>query len=93
MEQGKIVYQNKGFIIMEYPRFRDFKNNEINRKDRRFRLRIVGDNQPEIVDCAKLVFYLLKNIVVENEFQRCKEIILDAIYKADNERYYPENEK
>ena len=91
MEQGKIVYQNNGFQILEYPRIRNYNIDEINRKDRVYRIRLIGDDQPTIEDCAKLVYYLLKNNVIENKFYEYKDMILDAIYKAENERSYPEN--
>ena len=91
MEQEKIVYQNNGFIITEHPRKREYDDSEINRRDRIYRFKIVGTNQPTIEDCAKLVYYLLKNKILENPFQEYKEIILDAITQAENERYYPEN--
>ena len=90
MEQEKIVYQNDGFIITEHPRKREYNDSEINRRDRIYRIKIVGTNQPTIDDCSKLVYYLLKNKIIESKFQEYKEIILDSINKAEYERYYPE---
>ena len=91
MEQEKIVYQNNGFIITEHPREREYGDSEINRRDRIYRIKIVGTNQPTIEDCAMLVYFLLKNKILENKFYEYKDIIMDAINKAENERYYPEN--
>lgn len=93
MEQGKIVYNNNGFSIIELPRKREYGIKEINDNDRIYRIRLLGDNQPTIEDVAKLVYYILKNKILENPFQEYKEIILDAINKADYERYYPRGEK
>ena len=87
MEREKIVYQNNGFIITEHPRKREYNDGEIDRRDRIYRLKIIGTNQPTIEDCAKLVYYLLKNKVLENPFQEYKEIILDAINQAEQERF------
>jgi len=91
LEQGKIVYENNGFIITEHPRRRYYNNSEINRRDKIYRIQVTGVNQPSIEDCSMLVFYLLKNKILEIKFQEYKEKILDAIYKAENERFYPEN--
>ena len=91
MEQEKIVYQNNGFIITEHPRKREYSDSEINRRDRIYRIKIVDTNQPTIEDCAKLVYYLLKNKIIENKFYEYKDIIIDAINQAEYERHYPEN--
>ena len=90
---GKIVYQNNGFIITEHPRVRQYDVPEINKYDRIYRVKIVGTNQPTIDDVAKLVYYILKNKILENPFQEYKEKIFDAINKADYERHYPKEEK
>jgi len=90
MEQEKIVYQNNGFVITEHPRNRNYNYSEINRRDRIYRIKINGINQPTIEDCAMLVYYLLKNKILEKPFQEYKEKILDAINKAEYERNYPE---
>jgi len=89
MVQGKIVYQNNGFIITEHPRKREYNNREINEYDRIYRIQITGINQPTIEDCAMLVYYLLKNKILEKPFQDYKEKIYDAINKAEYERFYP----
>ena len=86
MVQGKIVYQNNGFIITEHPRVREYNDDEINEKDRIYRIQIIGINQPTIDDCAKLVYYLLKNKVKENKFQEYRMKILDVINKAKFDR-------
>lgn len=91
--QGKIVYQNNGFIITEHPRKRDYVISEIQMNDRIYRIRLDGINQPTINDCAMLVYFLLKNKILEKPFQKYKEIILDAINKAEYERYYPKNKE
>jgi len=93
MEQGKIVYQNKGFTITEHPRIRDYGIPEINRKDRVYRIMLSGTYQPTIEDCAKLVYFLLKNKVVENKFYEYRDMILDAVYKAEYERNYQEEKE
>ena len=87
MGQEKIVYQNNGFIITEHLRKREYNDSEINRRDRIYRIKIDGSNQPTMDDCAMLVYYLLKNKILENPFQEYKEKILDAINKAEYERY------
>ena len=91
MEQGKIVYQNNGFIITEHPRKKVYHDSEINRRDKIYRFKIVGTNQPTIDDCAKLVYYILKNKILDNPFYEYKDKMLDAINQAENERHYPEN--
>lgn len=93
MVQGKIVYKNNGFIITEYPRKRDYYNREINKKDRIYRVTIMGTNQPTIDDIANLVFFILRNKVLDKPFYEYKDKILDAINRAEYERFYPDNEK
>ena len=93
MEQGKIVYQNNGFVITEHPRFRNYNIEEIQRKDRIYRINLDRTNQPTIEDVAMLVYYILKNKVLENPFQEYKEKILDAINKAEYERSYPDDNR
>ena len=92
MEQGKIVYQNNGFIITEHPRVREYFNSEINDNDKIYRIKLLyNTNQPTIQDVGKLVYYLLKNKILENKFQEYKEIILDEINTAEYERHYPKD--
>jgi len=93
MVQEKIVYQNRGFIITEHPRKREYGLKEINDKDRIYRLKIVGTNQPTIDDIANLVFFILRNKVLDNPFYEYKDKILDAINRAEYERFYPDEEK
>ena len=85
MEQGKIIYQNNGFIITEHPRKRVYGDPVINKKDKIYRIQIIGINQPTIDDCAELVYYLLKNKIYYNKFLGYKDKILNAIKKAENE--------
>jgi len=92
MELGNIVYKNNGFIITEYPGVRQYDVSEIDRRDRIYRFQLnTKENQPTIEDVAMLVFFILKNKILENPFQEYKEKILDAINKAEYERFYPEN--
>ena len=93
MVQEKIVYQNNGFIITEHPRKREYFNSEINNKDKIYRFKILGTNQPTIEDVANLVFFILRNKVLDNPFYEYKDIILDAINKAEYERFYPEEDR
>jgi len=91
MDQGKIVYKNNGCMIEECPRKRHYNYSEIARRDRIYRFHITDGNQPTIEDIAKMVYYILKNKILENPFQEYKEKILDAINSAEYERFYPEN--
>jgi hypothetical protein len=93
MEREKIVYQNNGFIITEHPRKRDYNIKEINDKDKIYRLKIIGTNQPTIDDICNLVFFILRNKVLDNPFYEYKDKILDAINKAEYERFYPDEDK
>jgi len=86
MAQGKIVYRNNGFIITEHPRKREYNDDEINEKDRRYRIQIIGINQPTIDDCAMLVYFILKNKIKENKFQEYRIKILNSINKAKFDR-------
>ena len=101
MVLGKIVYNGKDkdgnntkFKILEYPRKREYFNEEINKDDRIYRCTCNELNithQISINDLAEYVYYLLKNKIIENKFQEYKEIILDAINRAEYERSYPKN--
>ena len=84
MEQGKIVYQNNGFIITEHPRKREYSDPIVVKSDKIYRIKLIGTNQPTIEDCAELVYYLLKNKIYYKKFLEYKIIILDAIKKAEN---------
>jgi len=86
MEQDKEVYKNNGFVITEHPRKREYDNPDINKYDHIYRISITGINQPTIEDAAMLVYFLLRNKIIENKFQEYREIIADAIFKAEADR-------
>ena len=93
MEQEKTVYKNNGFIITEHPRKREYDDPLINKKDRIYRIKIIGTNQPTIEDCAELVYYLLKNKIYYKKFVEYKDIILNSIKRAENDREDDNNGK
>ena len=91
MDQVKEVYRHffitgDGIIIREYPGKRDYHNDEINEKDRIYRISIYGKYQIRIEDVTEIIYYLLKNSVLEDEYQKNKKILLNGIKKSDKER-------
>jgi len=88
MEQGKIVYRNDktGFLITESPGEREYSNSDIHKYDKIYKMSIRDNSQPSIEDAKMLVYYLLKNKILENKFQEYKEIIVDGIFKAEADR-------
>lgn len=86
MEQDKTVYQNNNFWITEHPRKRMYNDAEIDEYDRIYKFHIAGSNQPTVEDIGMLVYYILRNKIIENKFQEYREVIADAIFKAEADR-------
>ncbi len=81
-----VVYQNNGCNIYECPRKRQYNNPIINEYDRIYRFEIKGKNQPTIEDICQLVYYILKNKVLEKPFYKYKMMVIDAVCSAEAER-------
>lgn len=88
MEQGRTIYNNKGFEILEYPRYRDYLEypNRLNDEDKRYKIKITGENQPTFEDINKILFYLLSNKVLDGAFIIYKNKILETVDDAEFER-------
>jgi len=85
MEQGKIVYENNGFKILEYPSERYKEDNKLG-ADKIYHIKVDGENRPTFNDICETLYYLLKNKIFDGAFLQYKGQVLDTILKAEIER-------
>ena len=85
LEQGKIMYENNGFKILEYPSER-YKDDDKFSNDKIYHIKIDGENRPTFNDICMTLFYLLKNKIYDGAFNQYKGQVLDTIIKAERER-------
>ena len=85
LEQGKIVYENHGFIIIEYPSERYKEDSDLG-NDKIYHIKVEGENRPTFNDICEALFYLLKNKIYDGAFNQYKGQVLDTILKAEKER-------
>ena len=87
----RTVYQNNlndfnSLKITEHPRIRNYNDETINNNDRIYRVTIIGEYQPTIEDVCQLVYYLLKNKILDYKYIEYKSMVLSSIKKAEMER-------
>jgi len=85
MVQGKIVYENNGFKIIEYPSERYNEDSKLG-ADKIYHIKIDGENRPTFDDICETLFYLLKNKIFDGAFLQYKGQVLDTILRAEKER-------
>ena len=86
MVQEKIVYENNGFVIVECNRMKHYDDPLLQQNDRVYRIRVTGTNQPTFDDICELLYYLLKNKIYYGAFVKYKDMVLNSIKRAENER-------
>jgi len=85
LEQGKIVYQNNGFKIIEYPTER-YKNHKELNDDNIYHIKVNGENRPTFDDICEGVYYLLTNKNYEGAFMGYRNKVYSAINRAEKDR-------